>query len=167
MRRLIYAALPFALLACGSSTEAVKKVEETTTAVEEVAEVAKGWHGLEGKERGKFMKEIVMPAMKPLFQAQDPEEFAEFGCKTCHGPGAEEGEFEMPTAGIPRLDPTDQFAAHQEEDGPMLKFMGETVTPKMRDILGEEPFDPATGKGFGCFACHMMKGQDTADTPSE
>jgi hypothetical protein len=26
--------------------------------------------------------------------------------------------------------------------------------PKMQEMLKEEPFDPATGKGFGCMECH-------------
>ena len=41
------------------------------------------------------MKEKVTPAMAPLFQQHDASEFADFGCKTCHGPGAEKGEFEI------------------------------------------------------------------------
>jgi hypothetical protein len=26
--------------------------------------------------------------------------------------------------------------------------------PKMAGLLGEEPYNPETGKGFGCFSCH-------------
>jgi hypothetical protein len=32
--------------------------------------------------------------------------------------------------------------------------MGEVVTPTMTELLHEEPFDMATGKGFGCMECH-------------
>ena len=46
-------------------------------------------------------------------------------------------------------------------------------------MLGEQPYDPATGKGFGCMECHTPKGgakaaktdkaekSDKADKPAD
>jgi hypothetical protein len=34
------------------------------------------------------------------------------------------------------------------------KLMVEQVMPKMLEVLGTTPFDPATGQGFGCNGCH-------------
>lgn len=32
--------------------------------------------------------------------------------------------------------------------------MAEVVVPAMAEAMGETPFDPATGEGFGCAGCH-------------
>jgi hypothetical protein len=45
-----------------------------------------------------------------------------------------------------------------EKHPDMMKFMGEVVKPKMQELLKEEPFDPATGTGFGCMECHTQEG---------
>jgi hypothetical protein len=39
----------------------------------------------------------------------------------------------------------------------MVAFMGKKVVPTIANLLGEEPFDPKTGKGLGCFECHTKK----------
>jgi hypothetical protein len=102
-----------------------------------------------------FMKETVLPAMQAEFQKFDAERFAEFSCATCHGSGAKQGTFAMPNPELPRLPATPEgFKAVGEQHPDMMKFMGEVVKPKMQEMLKEEPFDPATGKGFGCMECH-------------
>lgn len=102
-----------------------------------------------------YMKLKVVPHMGKLLTEHDPEEFAEVTCVTCHGPGAKDGEFHMPTDSLPKLNPTDGFAAHQEDYSEMLKFMGEVVVPEMAALIDEEPYNPATQTGFGCFDCHL------------
>ena len=85
------------------------------------------------------------------------EEFAEVDCKTCHGKDPKAAEFKMPSPDLHKLDPADNFA-HEKADHPdEVKFMMEVFTPKMVELLGEKPFDPATGEGFGCFSCHTRK----------
>jgi hypothetical protein len=37
----------------------------------------------------------------------------------------------------------------------MVKFMGERVVPEMAKLLHEEPYNPETHQGFGCFHCHV------------
>lgn len=100
------------------------------------------------------MKTVVVPRMKSVFQKQDAEHFAEFGCQTCHGAGAKQGRFKMPNAALPALNPAGGFKVHMDEHPNDTKFMMEQVVPEMAAALGESPFDPKTGEGFGCFECH-------------
>ena len=99
-----------------------------------------------------------MPHMKPLFQASpEAEHFKEFGCSTCHGPGAKEGKFDMPTGALPPLTAKDGFKVHKDKDPEMTKWMMETVVPEMAKTLGSTPFDPKTKTGVGCMTCHNVK----------
>lgn len=103
----------------------------------------------------KFMKTKVNPAMKAAFQKFDPEDYATFGCKTCHGKNPQKVKYEMPN---PDLKPLD-FAAIKagKEDPKMIEFMSKVVKPGMAKILGEEEMTESNPKGFGCLACHTMK----------
>lgn len=118
---------------------------------------AKPFDEMSRDEQIAFMKNVVVPTMKPLFQAHDEKAFAEFGCITCHGPGAKEGKFDMPTSALPVLDPKDGFAVHKTKSPAMLTFMMEKVVPEMAKILNEPIYDPATHQGFGCAGCHEFK----------
>ena len=82
------------------------------------------------------------------------EKYAETNCVLCHGEGAMQGKFAMPSDALPKLDVTDSFANH---DPKWLEFMAKEVTPKMVGLLGAEPYNMETQQGFGCFACHMPK----------
>lgn len=104
-------------------------------------------------EKMNHMKTVIMPAMKTAFQEFDAKEFAEFSCVTCHGPEAKNGKFDMPN---PALPPLNEAVANKHPA--MTKFMSETVVPQMADMLGETPYDHATGQGsFGCMKCHTEK----------
>lgn len=100
-------------------------------------------------QKMQHMKKVIAPEMAKVFQAHDAEEYAEFSCATCHGPGAKEGNFEMPSAALPALD-QEEMDEHPE----VTKFMMEAVVPKMAELLGEEPYNPETHQGFGCYDCH-------------
>ncbi len=115
---------------------------------------------LSKEEKKKFMKEVFMPPMREAFQTFDPKDFEKFTCATCHGPGAKEGRFEMPNPDIERLPQTQEgFQELAKKHPKELAFMKDTVTPLAAKLIGEALFDPATGKGFGCFECHMAVGQ--------
>jgi mono/diheme cytochrome c family protein len=114
-------------------------------------------------QRLSFMKNTVLPRMKELFQAFDATEFAEFNCKTCHGSGAEDGTFEMPTPDIEVLPGSEEAFveyAKEPEHQRFIKFMSEQVKPEMAKLLQEPEYDPATGQGeFSCGNCHTFEGQ--------
>jgi hypothetical protein len=106
-------------------------------------------------EQVKFMKTKVMPAMKPLFQKFDPKDYANFGCKTCHGKDPQKSKYKMPNKDLKPLD----FAAIKagKEDPKMIEFMSKTVKPEMAKIMGEPEMTETNPNGFGCLECHTMK----------
>ncbi len=120
------------------------------------------WATMSKDQKIEHMKEAVMPKMGELFGSFDGDRYAKITCATCHGPGAKEGKFEMPSAALPKLTmPTgdgEPFAEEMKAHPEVTKFMMQQVTPEMVKLLpGVEPYDPATQKGFGCFGCHTPK----------
>jgi len=148
----------YLLTACGGSqppAEAAPGGGEEAAPSTPAPPPSKPFHELTQDEKFAVMKNTVMPTMKPLFQAQDPEKFKDFGCVTCHGPHAKQGKFDMPNPDLPKLNFADELKVHKEKTPEMLTFMMEKVTPEMAKSLNEPHFDPATKKGFGCLACHV------------
>ena len=152
-----------ATLACGGSQPPPGTTSnEPTGAKGASAPTAAGpdaidWEKMSHNERMEHMKQVVLPTMKPEFQRFGPSRYADFACTTCHGPGAQRGEFDMPSDALPKLPPNGDFAKLPADQGPAVEFMLKTVVPKMADALGMTPFDPATGQGFGCYACHQTE----------
>lgn len=105
---------------------------------------------LSHEQRGQFMKEVVMPAMAPLFKEHDAQKFAEFGCKTCHGPGVENHEFHMPNDALPKLGKS-EMSKFKPAD---LEWMSKVIKPKMAELLKEAEWTPENPNGFGCMECH-------------
>src|SRR5262249_50099023 len=115
------------------------------------------WKDLTEQQRSRFMTRVVMPTMKPLFQAFDPKGFPDFGCVTCHGEGAKNRTFKMPNADIFVL-PGDRegFAALFKEKPDWMQFMAKRVVPEMTKLLDKPEFDSAhpDPNALGCFTCH-------------
>jgi hypothetical protein len=120
------------------------------------------WKDMTGPQRGKFMKAVIVPKMKPLFQEFDAKEFAKFGCDTCHGKDAKAKKFKMPNPEIHALP-----GSHEAFDVMMKKkpswakwapFMSEKVVPTMATLMGLPKFDPAKPDpgAFGCANCHTI-----------
>lgn len=149
MNRLAFASLlALAVAACGSKPSSSGPTNPDPAATPT-------WATMNADQRHEYMEHTVMPQMKATFVAFDAEEFGEMNCKTCHGAGAEDGSFEMPNPAIMPLDfsKMDQLDEHHQK---VAKWMGETVTPQMAALLGQQPYDPATQQGFGCLGCHTM-----------
>lgn len=108
---------------------------------------------LDHEQRIQFMKEVVLPTMEPLFKGHDATKYAEFGCKTCHGPSAEQGKFDMPNEGLPKLFGPG-MAKFKKED---LEWMGKEIKPTMAKLLKQTEYSEANPKGFGCLECHTME----------
>lgn len=131
--------------------------ETSPAAPEPAAPVPAAWKDKNHEQRVAYMKDSVVPKMKASFQAFDAEHFAKFGCTTCHGENGKDTGFKMPNPSLPKLDPKDGFAAELKAHPNGTKFMMEKVVPEMAELLGMQPYDPATQQGFGCFACHLPK----------
>jgi len=105
-------------------------------------------------EQVAYMKAKVMPAMAKVFQDHEPKEFADFSCKTCHGPNREAPQKFLPKLKISTPDAFAKLAKAKPED---VKFMHEVVEPAMAKAMGDQPFDMKTMKGFGCKGCHAIE----------
>jgi len=120
----------------------------------------KAWKDMDKKERAAFMKKVVLPKAKELFATIDPK--MDTTCKTCHGKGAEDRTYKMPNPDIKPLPASeDAFMAwikKNPDEAKWSKFMGETFSPAMAQLLGKQDFDPKTKTGdFGCTACHTLQ----------
>lgn len=116
------------------------------------------WKDMTHDERHTYMKETVFPKMKGDFVAFDAKDFNKMNCPTCHGKGAKDHTFKMPNPDLPQLPTTeDGFKKLQAKEPEVVKFMMERVVPDMASLLGEQPYNPATHAGFGCFRCHPKK----------
>jgi hypothetical protein len=115
----------------------------------------KSWNDIGSDERLALMKDAVLPQMKKSFQAFNAKDFAAFSCETCHGPGANAGNYRMPNASLPKLTRGD-FAKAVAKHPDTFKFMEHTVVPQMAEILGLPMWEPTNQSGFGCGGCHIM-----------
>ena len=134
----------FAVAGCGSKPTAVKQVSTALPA---------SFDEMNHDQRIEFMKTTVVPAMAPLFQKHDAEKFKDFGCKTCHGAAAADGQFTMPNEELPVLD----FADMSKWKPADLEWMNKEIKPTMAKLLGEAEYSDTNPKGFGCLECHTMK----------
>jgi hypothetical protein len=114
------------------------------------------WKDMNHDQRLDFMKTTVLPKMKAEFAAYDSKRFGNITCGTCHGDGAKDGSFKMPNPKITPKVPNDKdaFAKLMKDQPDAVKFMGGKVVPEMAQMLGMDPYDMKTGKGFGCHECH-------------
>jgi hypothetical protein len=142
-----------AVAACGGKSSTAK--EPTDQVADQVAAeptpLAPGaWEAMDEDAKKAFMKKTVVPVMAAKFKAFDPEEFAKVDCKTCHGPEAANGKFEMPSGTLPELD----FDHPDPDDKAIADFMAKEVKPTMAKLLGMPEYTPDNPKGFGCLHCH-------------
>jgi len=143
--------------ACGSKSPATTTTPSGDSAVVALPDVP--FEKLEHEQKIAFMKQKVMPVMKPLFQAHDAKDFAEFGCQTCHGEQAKDGHFDMPNPKLPKLNFNDMSKFKKED----LEWMHNDIEPAMGKVLNLPLYSKENPKGFGCLACHTMEG--AAPTP--
>jgi hypothetical protein len=148
-----------------AADEAPGKAAEKPAAAGKAAKPAVAWKDMSEEQKGKFMKDVIVPKMKPLFQEFDGKKFAKFNCASCHGKDPKDRKFKMPApaADVHPLPGTPEgFKAAMEKNAEWpkwTKFMGEKVKPQMATLLGLPEFDPknpAAG-GFGCMQCHSIE----------
>jgi hypothetical protein len=117
---------------------------------------------LDHDQKIQLMKYVIVPKMRPLFQGHDAQKFAQFGCKTCHGPAADNGEFHMPNDLLPKLNFADMSKFKQAD----IDFMTNEVKPTMAKLLKLPEHTPQNKEGFGCLDCHAAAPAAGA-TPTE
>jgi hypothetical protein len=153
-----FCALMLILSGCGGPSTTT----ETANDASEIPSPPQAWEEMDHEAKASWMGEEVMPRMSAMFQEHDGEEFANFGCRTCHGPGARERNFEMPSPHLPALPATGTPEQEQmvREYEPMLRFMFSRVVPTMQTLLGAAAYDEETHEGFSCYACHPHAGDE-------
>jgi hypothetical protein len=121
------------------------------------------WKDLKAAQKRAYMKAVVMPKMKPIYQAFDGEKFKKFTCETCHGADGPDRKYKMPSNGIHPLPGTPEaFGAKMKAEPTWpkwTKFMGEEVEPAMAKLLDRPVFDPKkpVEGALGCVACHKLE----------
>ena len=164
MKLLVAAVL--VLAACGSSPQSTTTPTNPSTPTPPQEGAGSGsaatvalpdvpFADLDQDQRKAFMKQKVMPVMKPIFQNHDAKDFAKFGCATCHGEQVKQGHFDMPNPKLPKLDFND-LSEFKKED---LDWMHNEVWPTMGKLLDMPLYSKDNPKGFGCLACHTEKGK--------
>jgi cytochrome c553 len=138
----------------GSSAEAAP----AATAVAETAPAASvAWKDMTKDQRIEHMKNVVLPKMKESFAAFDAKHFGNMNCATCHGDGAKDGTFKMPSPKLPKLSVANGFKKHMDHAPEVTKFMMSKVLPEMAALLDAQPYDAKTNQGFGCAGCHELE----------
>ncbi len=113
------------------------------------------WDSWSHDQKLEYMKSTVMPKMGGLFHDFDAKKYAEPKCVLCHGAGVKDGSFKMPNPGLPKLELSEAgFKKMKAKHPAMVEFMMTKVEETTAQLLGEQPYDPATQKGFGCLGCH-------------
>ncbi len=144
--------------ACNKPAAEAKPPTETppsdTTQTDAPADDGKApFHTLDKQGKMQRMTKVVMPKMGEVFKAYDAERYAKFDCGTCHV-----NHVHHPKDGLPKIALSnggyEKLVAEKPE---LMKFMAEQVVPNMATAMGEPPFDPATGQGFGCGGCHTVE----------
>lgn len=165
------ACLGFALLSCGGSQPgskaptqtpqqraAAQRSEEEQANEALDAAVPKLWATMNAKERYHYMEATVLPAMKTVFEAYDPNRFEKMNCATCHGADAEARQFKMPNPDLVKVSAANDFAAARKKYPGAVEFMMSSVEPTMASLLQDPVFSNKTKHGFGCFRCHVRDG---------
>jgi hypothetical protein len=104
------------------------------------------------QQKIQFMKQVVVPTIGPMFQSHDPDRYAKFGCKTCHGSDVDRDEYHMPSDDLPRLNFSD-MSKYKERD---IEFMKNEIKPTMAKLLKEPEHSEENPRGFGCLHCHRQ-----------
>ncbi len=141
--------LVFVAVAC-AETKASAPAPATAGAGKEVA-----WADMSKDQRIEYMKSVVVPQMKQVFAAFNPDRYGKMGCMTCHGDSAIDGSFKMPNPKLPVLpNSSDGFKQLAMDKPAVMEFMKTEVKPKMAALLGMPEWTPDTKSGFGCGECH-------------
>lgn len=136
----------------GSSDTAATGTDAASTDTASDAAAKKPFKDMTTQEKMAFMGMEVMPLMEKIVKKADPSK-GTFLCVNCHGATGPTSGYKMPNGLIP-LDPK---KLPPVGTSPLIDAMYKEVTPQIGALLGIAPFDPATGKGFGCFSCHAVK----------
>jgi cytochrome c5 len=145
IRKHISMAVCLFVAACGGGEDSKPAPEPTA------------YEDMSFQQREALMRDVVLPKMTETFVAFDAK-FKGMDCKTCHGDGATDGTYAMPSPQIPVLPGSEAAFGEYVKDPEQARwtqFMIDQVWPQMASLLQVAKFDPATSPGgFSCSNCH-------------
>ena len=165
MKQLVIPAIAVLFFGCGAAVETTSSGDNAAGAAmasasgDAAPEESSGANGAVDEsffdsmafdERKTFMKDVVMPGMKPLFVEEHPD----FSCVSCHGDDMISVNYVMPNTLDPLNPAAMPFESEDEQMRSMAMFMKNKVVPEMAGLLRKSPYNPETQSGFGCFNCH-------------
>jgi mono/diheme cytochrome c family protein len=121
------------------------------------------WKDLSYDQKKAYMKDAVVPTMKPIFRAFDGKKFKTVNCQTCHGEDGADRKFKMPSNDIHPLPNTKEaFEAKLKVEPTWPKwteFMAKKVEPAMGKLLDVPVFNPQkpVEGTFSCAKCHKLE----------
>jgi hypothetical protein len=134
-----------------SSVPAAPTAADTSAAPAGGAAPAAWSKDMTKEQKVAYMKAKVMPALGPVFKGHDATKYADFSCKTCHGP-----EYKDPHEFLPHLTFAGGTITQFKDKPEISKWMHEVVEPTMAKAMGQQPYDMKTNTGFGCKGCHTV-----------
>jgi len=152
------------LAGCGGSSDGGgdDTSEDSTAGSEDAVPTAENWAGMTHDDKLAWMQQEVLPRTREQFVEYDAERYEDFSCATCHGDGANRGEFSMPSLSLPALPatgtPEQQQMVREYPEG--TRFMFSRLLPLVQTLLGAPEFDEDTGEGFSCYSCHPHAGDE-------
>lgn len=154
MRATIATILLLLAVACEKTPEPTDNPDTTAGPTTEPAKpTPTRFAEMDEAQRLEHMQNVIDPKLGEVFKEHDATKYATFGCATCHV-----NQAHHPRDGLPKLVLSgDGYAKLVAEHPDDMKFMSEKVVPAMAAAMGEEPYDAATGKGYGCAGCHMVE----------
>ena len=113
------------------------------------------WVEMSIPQKQAHMAQVVLPRATEIFRAWRPTRFNEIDCTLCHGQGAAEGAYRMPTEHLPRLSGEVLLGPEFKSDPDTTRLKLDRLVPMMSDALGVTSFSVITRRGFGCYSCHL------------
>lgn len=113
------------------------------------------WVEMNLEQRQLHMRTEILPRAAAVFRTWRPERFAEIDCTLCHGPEVESGNFQMPTAHLPKLSGELLLGPEFKKHPDTTRLKLDRLVPAMADALGLKSFNVITRRGFGCYSCHL------------
>lgn len=114
----------------------------------------KTWAQMDKGERLTHMTDAVSPRLEAVFQAFDAQRFGDFGCHTCHGSGADDGSYAMPSPDLPHLREAGYYKEHRKAQPEMIKFMWKEVEPNVAEAMG---LTHGHKGAINCETCHVIE----------
>jgi hypothetical protein len=113
------------------------------------------WAEMSFEQRQDHMRAEVLPVAADIFSTWRPQRFATIDCSLCHAEAEINGNYDMPTANLPKLSGELLLGPEFAREPETTRLKLNRLVPEISAALGVKPFSIITRKGFGCYSCHL------------